>query len=107
MSRFLTSQELADINLKKRRREENHLVAAAAPAPPSSAPAALASNRNEPPPRKKRASRAANSVPATDPIVLGETQDMDEWERQWDRERLQDQDFLLESSSDEDECSGP
>jgi hypothetical protein len=100
MSRFRTSQELADINLKKRRREENHLVAATAPAPPSSAPAALASNRNEPPPRKKRASRAANPVPAAE-----ETQDMDECERQWDRERLQDQSFLLESraSSDEDE----
>jgi hypothetical protein len=96
MSRFLTSQELADINLKKRRREENRQVATTAPAPPSSAPAALASDRNEPPPRKKRASRAANPVPA-------ETQDMDEWERQWDRERLQDQGFLLESSSDEDE----
>jgi hypothetical protein len=110
MSRFLTSQELADINLKKRRREENHLVAqrrednhlvaATVPAPPSSAPAALASNRNEPAPRKKRASRGANPVPAAD---IGETQDMDDWERQWDRERLQDQGFLLESSSDEDE----
>jgi hypothetical protein len=30
---------------------------------------------------------------------------MDEWDRQWDHERLQDQGFLLESrtSSDEDE----
>jgi hypothetical protein len=89
MSRFLTAQELADINLKKRRREENSRV------PPSSAPAALAGDRNEPPPRK-RASRAANPVPA-------ETQDMDELERQWDRERLENQGFLLESSSDEDE----
>jgi hypothetical protein len=47
LSPFLTSPELADINLKKRRREKNDLVAATAPAPPSSAPAALASNRNE------------------------------------------------------------
>jgi hypothetical protein len=95
MSRFLTAQELADINLKKRRREEldNSRV------PPSSAPAALAGDRNEPPPRK-RASRAANPVPAEIPA---ETQDMDEWERQWDRERLENQGFLLESSSDEDE----
>ncbi|KAA8892546.1 hypothetical protein FN846DRAFT_1013026 [Sphaerosporella brunnea] len=89
MSRFLTTQELADMNLKKRRRDENSRV------PPSSAPAALAGDRNEPPPRK-RASRAANPVPA-------ETQDMDEWERQWDRERLENQSFLLESSSNEDE----
>jgi hypothetical protein len=28
---------------------------------------------------------------------------MDDWERLWDRERLENQGFLLESSSDEDE----
>jgi hypothetical protein len=95
MSRYLTSQELADINLKKRRREENHQAV-----PPSSAPAALASNRNEPPPRQKRAGRG----PATPRD--SETQDMDHWERQWERERLQDQGVLLESSSDEDEWNG-
>jgi hypothetical protein len=39
-------------------------------------------------------------------VPAAETQDMDKWEREWDRERLQDQGVLLESSSDEDEWSG-
>jgi hypothetical protein len=75
--------------------------------PSSSAPAVLGSH--QPPPRKKRARHAAfPTVPEW--MEDSETQDMDAWELQciWDRERLEDQGVLLDSSSEEEpEEHGP
>jgi hypothetical protein len=104
MSRLLTSEELSEIDMKKRQRELKR-KAAQATAPSSSAPARIASSSNSDlsPPRKKRTKRS--TAPDRAPISQ-ETQDMDEWEMQWDRERLVDQGVLLDSSSDESEKDG-
>jgi hypothetical protein len=98
MSRLLTSEELSEINMKKRQRELKRKAAPSVPS--SSAPARL---RDQSPPRKKRTKRS--TAPDRAPISQ-ETQDMDEWEMQWDRERLVDQGVLLDSSSDESEKDG-
>jgi hypothetical protein len=101
MSRLLTSEELSEIDMKKRQRELKR-KAAQATAPSSSAPARIASSSNSDlsPQRKKRTKRS--TAPDRAPIPQ-ETQDMDEWEMQWDRERLIDQGVLLDSSSSEEE----
>jgi hypothetical protein len=103
MSRLLTSEELSEIDMKKRQRELKR-KAAQATAPSSSAPARIASRSNSDlsPPRKKRTKRSTAPDPDRAPIPQ-ETQDMDEWEMQWDRERLIDQGVLLDSSSSEEE----
>jgi hypothetical protein len=95
MSRLLTSEELSEINMKKRQRELKRKAAPSVPS--SSAPARL---RDQSPPRKKRTKRS--TAPDHAPLPQ-ETQDMDEWEMQWDRERLIDQGVLLDSSSSEEE----
>jgi hypothetical protein len=112
MSRLLTSEELSEIDMKRRQRELKRKAALATPPAParttsaqsSSAPAriAISSTSNQSPPRKKR---KRNTAPDRAPIPLAqaETQDMDEWEMLWDRERLINQGVLLDSSSSEEE----
>jgi hypothetical protein len=68
-------------------------------------------NRDQSPPRKRHTKQgtvpglAPDSAPdsAPDPIPQAKTQDLDEWELQYDRHRLIDQGVLLDSSSDESE----
>jgi hypothetical protein len=108
MSRLLTSEELSEIDMKRRQRELKRKAALATPparttsAPSSSAPARI-SISNQSPPRKKRTKRNTAPDRAPIPLAQAETQDMDEWEMLWDRERLIDQGVLLDSSSSEEE----
>jgi hypothetical protein len=113
MSRLLTSEEHSEIDMKRRQRELKRKAALATPpaparttsAPSSSALAriAISSTSTQSPPRKKRTKRNTAPDRAPIPLAQAETQDMDEWDMLWDRERLIDQGVLLDSSSSEEE----
>jgi hypothetical protein len=100
MSRMSLPSLMQRSGMRELKRKEAQLAV-----PSSSAPAVLGSH--QPPSRKKRARHAAfPTVPEW--MEDSETQDMDAWELQWDRERLEDQGVLLDSSSEEEpEEHGP